>query len=106
MSSANCWRRACCSHSAVVRWVSCALPATLPRADEIGLDLRVLLFTLAISLLSGILFGLAPALKASQPELHETLKEGGRGLSGTRHRAQGIFVVTEIAMALVLLVSP
>lgn len=82
-----------------------ALPATLPRADEIGLDLRVLLFTLAISLLSGILFGLAPALKASQPELHETLKEGGRGLSGTRHRAQGIFVVTEIAMALVLLVG-
>jgi predicted permease len=81
------------------------LPTTLPRADEIGLDLRVLLFTLTISLSSGVLFGLAPALKVSQPHLHDALKEGGRGLSGVRHRAQSVFVVTEIAMALVLLVG-
>ena len=78
---------------------------TLPRAQEVRLDGRVLLFTLAISLLSGILFGLAPALKASQPELQPILKEGGRGASGARHRAQGIFVATEMAMAVVLLIG-
>jgi predicted permease len=78
---------------------------TLPRAQDVRLDGRVLLFTLGISLLSGILFGLAPALKASQPDLQDTLKEGGRGVSGARHRAQGIFVATEMAMAVVLLIG-
>ena len=78
---------------------------TLPRAQGVRLDGRVLFFTLAISLLSGILFGLAPALKASQPDLQNTLKEGGRGSSGSRHRAQGIFVVTEMALAVVLLIG-
>ena len=56
-----------------------------------------------ISLLSGILFGLAPALKTSRPSLHENLKEGGRGASGGRQRTQGFFIVVEMAMALVLL---
>jgi predicted permease len=82
-----------------------ALPAALPRAEEIGLDGRVLFFTASISLIAGILFGLAPALKTSQPDLQESLKEGGRSASGTRHRVQGVFVVTEMAMALVLLVG-
>ena len=82
-----------------------SLPAALPRAEEIGLDGHVLIFTTAISLLAGILFGLAPALKVSQPGLHDTLKEGGRGASGPRHRAQGVFVVAEMALALVLLVG-
>jgi predicted permease len=77
------------------------LPMTLPRAEEIGLDTRVLLFTLAISLLAGILFGLAPALKMSPENLQDNLKEGGRGSSGTRH--QSVFIVAEMAMALVLL---
>ncbi len=81
------------------------LPTALPRAEEIGLDARVLFFTLAISLLAGILFGLAPALKMSPPKLQESLKEGGRGMSGGRHRVQGIFIVAEMAMALVLLVG-
>jgi len=80
-----------------------ALPTTLPRAEEIGLDFHVLLFTVSISLLAGILFGLAPALKTLRPDLHESLKEGGRGDSGTRHRTQGAFIVGEMAMALVLL---
>src|SRR5208337_856817 len=53
--------------------------------------------------LAGVLFGLVPALKNSPADLHETLKEGGRGGSGTRHRAQRIFVVVEMALALVLL---
>jgi predicted permease len=81
------------------------LPAELPRAAEIQVDTHVLLFTMGISLCAGILFGLAPALKTSQPELHETLKESGRGASGTRHRAQSVFVAVEMAMALVLLVG-
>jgi predicted permease len=81
------------------------LPTALPRAEEIGLDARVLLFTMAISLFAGILFGVAPALRTSQPNLHATLKEGGRGTSGTRHRAQDVFVVVEMALALVLLIG-
>ena len=79
------------------------LPDALPRAEEVHLDGRVLLFMLAVSALAGILFGLAPALKNSQSDLQETLKEGGRGASGTRHRAQRVFVVVEMALALVLL---
>jgi predicted permease len=82
-----------------------ALPTTLPRAGEIGLDARVLLFTLAISILAGMLFGLAPALKISKPDLSETLKEGGRGGGGIRPRLQGAFVVVEMAMAFVLLIG-
>ncbi len=81
------------------------LPKALPRAEEIGLDARVLVFTMTISLLAGVLFGLAPALKASRANLQETLKEGGRGTSGTRRSAQDVFVVSEIALALVLLVG-
>ena len=81
------------------------LPTTLPRAEEIGLDARVLFFTFAISLLTGILSGLAPALKSSQWGLSETLKEGGRGASSGRVRAQGIFVAVEMALALVLLIG-
>ena len=81
------------------------LPSQLPRAAEIHIDTHVLLFTAGVSLLAGILFGLAPAMKTSQPRLHETLKESGRGGSGMRHRAQGVFVVLEMAMALVLLVG-
>jgi putative ABC transport system permease protein len=79
------------------------LPTALPRAEEIGLDARVLLFTLAISLLAGVLFGLAPALKMSPVNLQGTLNESGRGMSGARHHIQGIFIVAEMAMALVLL---
>ena len=81
------------------------LPSALPRAEEIGLDPRVLLFTLAISLLAGILFGLAPALRMLPVSLQDSLKESGRGMSGTRHRVQSTFVVAEMAMALVLLVG-
>jgi putative ABC transport system permease protein len=81
------------------------LPEALPRAEEIHIDGRVLLFTIAASLLSGVLFGLIPAFKAYRLDIHETLKEGGRGGSGARHRTQGLFVAVEMAMALVLLVG-
>ncbi len=77
----------------------------LPRASEVHLDARVLLFTVLISLGCGIFFGLAPALKSRSRNLHDTLKEGGRGESGARHRAQGLLVVVEMAMALVLLIA-
>src|SRR5688572_22740933 len=81
-----------------------ALPTTLPRQEEITLDLRVLLFTLALSLLTGIIAGVAPALKTSQGRFNEALKEGSR-TSPTRARVQGMFVVAEMAMALVLLIG-
>jgi len=80
-----------------------ALPETLPRAQDVSLDGRVLIFTLAASMVAGVIFGLVPALKTSRPELQTTLKESGRGASGAKHRAQGVFVVIEMAMALVLL---
>ena len=81
------------------------LPHALPRANDVRIDPRVLLFTLAASILAGVLFGLAPALKTARPDLHSTLKEGGRGGSGARHRTQAIFVVIELAMAVVLLIG-
>jgi predicted permease len=81
------------------------LPGALPRASEVSLDARVLLFAMALSLFAGIVFGLAPALKTSRVNLEEILKESGRGSSGARHRLQGVFVAVEVAMALVLLVG-
>jgi predicted permease len=81
------------------------LPTALPRAEAVHLDARVLLFTFGISLLAGILFGLAPALKIAHADLHATLKEGGRGSSGSKQRAQGVLVATEMAMAIVLLIG-
>lgn len=80
------------------------LPATLPRANEVKLDGRVLIFVLAISLLSGLLAGLAPALKNSNWQLSAVLKEGGRGASA-RGRAQGVLVAIEMALAVVLLIG-
>jgi predicted permease len=93
----------------IAKWgtqaVVSAVPAALPRADEIRLDARVLLFTLGLSLAAGILFGLAPALKTLRPNLHGTLKEGGRGMTGGNHRTQNAFMIFETAVALVLLVG-
>src|SRR5580704_9789019 len=79
------------------------LPAALPRAQEIGLDSRVLVFTLLVSVAVGLLFGLVPALRTSRQDLHSTLKDGVRSVGGTHHRTQNTFVVLEVAMALVLL---
>jgi predicted permease len=82
-----------------------SLPGALPRASEVSLDARVLIFAMALSFSAGIVFGLAPALKTSRVNLEEILKESGRGSSGVRHRLQGVFVAVEVAMALVLLVG-
>jgi putative ABC transport system permease protein len=81
------------------------LPGALPRANEVSLDSHVLLFTMALSLFAGIIFGLAPALKTSRVNLQDVLKESGAGSGGTRHGLHGIFVAVEVAMALVLLVG-
>jgi len=83
------------------------LPANFPRAQEINIDLRVMAFTLIISVATGIVFGLAPAIQASKFAFTDALKEGGRGSSeGFRHnRIRGLLVVTEVAMSLILLVG-
>jgi len=81
------------------------LPQALPRSESIGLDGRVLLFTLFASALAGIVFGLVPALKTSRTQVSTTLNEFRRSVAGTRSRAQSTFVVVEMAMALVLLVG-
>jgi len=82
-----------------------ALPAALPRIGEVSLDSKVLLFTLVLSLVTGVVFGLGPALKATGSNLQEIMKQSGRGSSGFRHRLQGTFVAAEMALALVLLVG-
>ncbi len=80
-------------------------PRQLPRVENVSLDGRVLLFTLLISGLAGVVFGLAPALRTSRTDVNATLNQSGRSLVGARHRAQAIFVTVEMAMALVLLVG-
>jgi predicted permease len=80
-----------------------ALPSALPRAEEIGIDLRVLAFTSFISLLTGTLFGLAPALKTSRANPQVALKNGGRSSTNAQHRTLSALVVVEMAVALVLL---
>jgi putative ABC transport system permease protein len=79
----------------------------LPRIAEIHVDNRVLWFTFAVSLLTGLLFGLVPALQVSKPDLNESLKESGRSAMGGRHRqrARNLLVVSEVALSLVLLVG-
>ncbi len=77
----------------------------LPRSDEIGIDATVMIFTLAVSVLAGILFGLAPAIHTATPNLQGALKEGGRGTTADRgsHALRRSLVVTEVALALTLL---
>jgi putative ABC transport system permease protein len=82
-------------------------PARLPRLDEITLDPIVLLFTLTVSVIAGVLFGLIPIVKYARPALASALKEGGRGSSDgrERHRARNTLVVAQVALAVILLVA-
>ncbi len=79
----------------------------IPRALQVGLDWRVLGFTLVVSVLTGVIFGLVPAIHSSKTELTESLKEGGRsgGEGARRNGVRGVLVVTELAIAVVLLVG-
>jgi putative ABC transport system permease protein len=82
-------------------------PAGIPRVETIGLDARVLWFMLAVSLLTGIAFGLFPALQASRVSLNDSLKEGGRGSTESigRNRMRSLLVASEFALALILLIG-
>jgi putative ABC transport system permease protein len=82
-----------------------AVPQNMPRAEDIGLDPRVLLFTFAISVLAGIIFGLAPAWRLTRSNVGSTLGESGRSVAAARSHMQAVFVIGEMAMALVLLIG-
>ncbi|HST53137.1 MAG TPA: ABC transporter permease [Pyrinomonadaceae bacterium] len=82
-------------------------PEALPRTQTVGLDASVLLFTLALSVVTGLLFGLAPALQTTKPDLNESLKDRSRGATAGRRRdrVRRLLVVAEVALSLVLLVG-
>ena len=80
-------------------------PDNIPRLHEITIDPRVLAFTFGISLLTGLVFGLVPALQSSRPDLNDALKEGARGSSSGNRVVRNLFVVAEMALALVLLIG-
>jgi putative ABC transport system permease protein len=82
-------------------------PTKVPRIEGVRLNWMVLGFTMSLSVLTGIIFGLVPALQASKPDLNESLKETERGASGGvgRVRARGLLVISEVALALVLLIG-
>jgi putative ABC transport system permease protein len=90
-----------------VKILSAFVPEGVPRFGETSLDLRVLGFTLAASVITGFLFGIAPALQSSKFDLNEALKEGGRGGSDGlgRTRVRSLLIVSEVALSLVLLVG-
>jgi len=79
---------------------------SLPRAQDVGLDLRVLGFALLVSLVAGVAFGLVPALQPSRPDLNDMLKEGARTSgTGPRNRVRSGLIVSEVALSLVLLIG-
>jgi len=89
-----------------VSWLVSLSPDTIPRLHEISVDARVAGFTLLVSMVTGVLFGLAPALQVSRPALTDALKESGRTTGGLRKsRLRSALVVSEVALSLVLLVG-
>ena len=89
-----------------VRWLVSFGPDTIPRVHEIAVDPRIAGFTLLISAATGVLFGLAPALQASRPDLTDGLKESGRASAGVhRNRLRSTLIVSEVALSLVLLIG-
>ena len=94
---------------AIAAWTSklvvAAVPGGLPRMENIGVDGWVLVFTLGISLLTGVVFGSVPAFQSTVTDVHETLKEGSRGSTTGHHRIRSLLVVSEVSAALVLLIG-
>ena len=93
--------------AAALRGLAASGLASLPRMESISIDPWVLVFTLAISLLAGLVFGLIPVFKYARPHLAQTLRGGGRALSQSkdRHRARSVLVIVQVALALVLLIG-
>ena len=93
----------------VAWWGTKALVALSPPAlidlQRVSVSFPVLLFTLGLALITGLIFGLAPALEATRFDLHDSLKEGGKNVGGGGHRVRNVFVITQVALALVLLVG-
>ncbi len=85
--------------------VSKVFPSALPGMLPVALDFKVLTFALVVSAVTGVLFGLAPALRSANPNLQNSLNESNRGIASGRHLTQRIFVVAEITLALVLLIG-
>ena len=83
--------------------VLAAVPGSLPRIENIGLNTSVLLFALGVSIAVGLLFGLVPAFKHANTDLQAGLKEGGRGSTASHRRTQGVLAISQVALALVLL---
>jgi predicted permease len=81
------------------------LPDALPRSSEVSMDVRVLLFTLGVSLLSGVAFGLAPALQFARVNILQVLRQTTRGAGGGRRQLQSFVVAAEVALSIVLLVG-
>ncbi len=86
-------------------FLASSIPDDIPRLRQASIDYSVLGFTLLVSVVTGIVFGLVPALQASSLTLSESLKEGDRGSTGSRHRVRGALVIAEVALALVLLIG-
>jgi predicted permease len=92
-------------------WIYILGPKSVPRLQDIGIDERVLLFTLLVSIVTGVIFGLAPAYRVSRLDLHGTLKEAGRdsvgayAMWGRRHNLRKLLVVAELALSVVLLIG-
>ena len=93
--------------SMTTRLVIAAAPTVLPRLDELSVDGTVIAFGFGISLVAAVLFGVAPAIEASRPRLHESLKEGSRHATGgrARHRLRSGLVVAEVALSVALLIG-
>jgi putative ABC transport system permease protein len=93
----------------VAQWGTQAIlamvPGGLPRMENIGIDGWVLAFTLGVSILTGIIFGLAPSIQASRLDVQMTLREGARGSTSGHHGLRSVLVVSEIAASLVLLIG-
>jgi len=81
------------------------LPSALPPISQIAINQRILLFSFTISLVTGLLFGIVPALRACGTDLQSSIKHGGRGVIGSRHHVQNVLIVGEVALTLVLLIG-
>jgi putative ABC transport system permease protein len=89
-----------------MRWFRTVVPADMPGYDQLAIDWQAFAFAAFVSLTSGVVFGIAPALRSARPNLAVSLRDGGRGLTGLRHgRMLAGLVAFEIALALVLLIS-